>query len=78
MGSSTNCSRSNAWSLVPGGHEVCDWTGDRTLIIAYTPDCLGKLGQEDLEALHDYGFPKQILSYLSIMGVLNVKVIFRG
>ena len=34
-----------------------DWEGDRVVIIAYTPDCLGKLGQEDLEALHDHGFP---------------------
>ena len=38
-------------------HEVMEWTGDRTMIIAYTPDCLGKLGQEDLDALYDHGFP---------------------
>ena len=38
-------------------HEVADWTGERIVIIAYTPDCLGKLSQEDLQALHDHQFP---------------------
>ncbi|OLP97425.1 Retrovirus-related Pol polyprotein from transposon TNT 1-94 [Symbiodinium microadriaticum] len=38
-------------------HEVCDWSGTRTAIIAYTPNCLGKLDQGDLESLHDHGFP---------------------
>ncbi|CAE7944022.1 GIP [Symbiodinium sp. KB8] len=38
-------------------HEVCDWEGDRVVLIAYSPQCLGKLGQEDLTLLHDYGFP---------------------
>ncbi|CAE7845949.1 unnamed protein product, partial [Symbiodinium necroappetens] len=28
-----------------------------TVIIAYTPNCLGKLDQCDLEMLHDHGFP---------------------
>ena len=26
-------------------------------MIAYTPDCLGKLSQRDLEKLHDHGYP---------------------
>ncbi|CAE7413169.1 unnamed protein product [Symbiodinium sp. CCMP2592] len=34
-------------------HEVAQWEGVRTVLIAYTPDCLGKLSQEDLEVLHD-------------------------
>eukprot|EP00439_Symbiodinium_sp_Y106_P026580 s3624_g3.t1 len=38
-------------------HEVSDWNGERTVLIAYTPDCLGKLSQEDLEGLHEHGFP---------------------
>ena len=38
-------------------HEVCEWSGDRTVLIAYTPDCLGKLPPEDLDRLHDHGFP---------------------
>ena len=38
-------------------HEVSEWTGTRINLIAYTPDCLGKLSQEDLEVLHDHGFP---------------------
>ncbi|CAE6966013.1 RE1 [Symbiodinium sp. CCMP2592] len=38
-------------------HEVMDWTGERVVIIAYTPNCLGKLSQEDLQQLHDHDFP---------------------
>ncbi|CAE7365496.1 unnamed protein product [Symbiodinium microadriaticum] len=38
-------------------HEVAEWKGDRTVVIAYTPDCLGKLNQQDLEGLHSHGFP---------------------
>ena len=38
-------------------HEVADWTGERIVIIAYTPDCLGKLSQEDIQALYDHEFP---------------------
>ena len=38
-------------------HEVCDWEGDRIVLIAYSPQCLGKLNQADVEKLHDFGFP---------------------
>ena len=38
-------------------HEVMPWTGTRTVLIAYTPDCLGKLTSDDLKGLHDHGFP---------------------
>ncbi|CAE7767389.1 ycf43, partial [Symbiodinium sp. CCMP2456] len=38
-------------------HETSPWKGRRAVIIGYTPNCLGKLGQSDLEALHDHGFP---------------------
>eukprot|EP00439_Symbiodinium_sp_Y106_P029222 s9476_g3.t1 len=38
-------------------HEVCNWEGERIVLIAYTPDCLGKLSQDDLHALHDHMFP---------------------
>ena len=38
-------------------HEVQDWEGTRVNIIAYTPDCLGKLTQLDLDTLDDHQFP---------------------
>ncbi|CAE7271935.1 unnamed protein product, partial [Symbiodinium sp. CCMP2456] len=38
-------------------HEVMKWEGDRVVMIAYTPDCLGKLSQDDINALHEYHFP---------------------
>ena len=31
-------------------HEVMPWTGTRTVLIAYTPDCLGKLTADDLKS----------------------------
>ena len=38
-------------------HDVAEWLGERIVIIAYTPDCLGKLSQEDLQTLHEHQFP---------------------
>ncbi|OLP87747.1 Retrovirus-related Pol polyprotein from transposon TNT 1-94 [Symbiodinium microadriaticum] len=38
-------------------HEVCDWEGERIVLIAYSPQCLGKLNQADVTKLHDFGFP---------------------
>ena len=38
-------------------HEVAEWSGERIVIIAYTPDCLGKLSPEDLQMLHEHQFP---------------------
>ncbi|CAE7843057.1 unnamed protein product, partial [Symbiodinium sp. KB8] len=38
-------------------HEVCHWEGDRIVVIGYSPQCLGKLNQDDVTLLHDYGFP---------------------
>ena len=38
-------------------HEVMPWKGTRTVLIAYTPDCLGKLTSDDLTGLHENGFP---------------------
>ncbi|CAE7562101.1 ycf43, partial [Symbiodinium sp. CCMP2456] len=55
-------------------HEVCRWTGARTVIIAYTPNCLGKLDQCDLEMLHDHGFPvplSQLPEYYGCSGGLE-------
>eukprot|EP00439_Symbiodinium_sp_Y106_P028648 s3111_g3.t1 len=41
-------------------HEVMDWVGERIVVIAYTPNCLGKLPQEDLLTLHQHDFPVPI------------------
>ena len=38
-------------------HEVRDWEGERIVLIAYSPQCLGKLNQADVMKLHDFGFP---------------------
>ena len=38
-------------------HEVCPWEGERIVLIAYSPQCLGKLTQGDVDLLHEYGFP---------------------
>ncbi|CAE7945558.1 unnamed protein product [Symbiodinium sp. KB8] len=38
-------------------HEVMPWKGTRTVLIAYTPDCLGKLTSDDIKGLHENGFP---------------------
>ncbi|CAE7814357.1 unnamed protein product [Symbiodinium microadriaticum] len=38
-------------------HEVLDWEGNRTMVIAYTPQCLGKLSQGDVTILEEHGFP---------------------
>ena len=38
-------------------HEVCAWEGDRIVVIGYSPQCLGKLNQDDVALLHEYGFP---------------------
>ncbi|OLP94859.1 hypothetical protein AK812_SmicGene23091 [Symbiodinium microadriaticum] len=38
-------------------HEVLDWKGSRTMLIAYTPQCLGKLSYKDIKILDAHGFP---------------------
>ena len=38
-------------------HEVLDWKGSRTMLIAYTPQCLGKLNYKDIKILDAHGFP---------------------
>ena len=48
----------NVWCSDLGvNHEVAPWVGNRIVIIGYTPDCLGKLSQEDLQQLHEHDFP---------------------
>ncbi|CAE7334978.1 GIP [Symbiodinium sp. CCMP2592] len=37
-------------------HEVLPWEGTRTVVIAYTPQCLGKLDQEMVKELDAHGF----------------------
>ena len=54
-------------------HEVTEWTGSRTVLIGYTPDCLGKLGQGDLEVLHDYGFPIPLSQLPEFHGDANLQ-----
>ena len=38
-------------------HEVQEWKGSRTVLVAYTPQCLGKLDYKDIQALDEHGFP---------------------
>ena len=45
-------------------HEVLDWKGSRTMLIAYTPQCLGKLNYKDIKILDAHGFPPPLLSQL--------------
>ena len=47
--------------------------GDRVVIIAYTPDCLGKLSQEDLSALHEYHFPVPLSQLPEFYGDLKTE-----
>ncbi|CAE7388014.1 RE2 [Symbiodinium sp. CCMP2456] len=54
-------------------HEVNAWEGDRTVLIAYTPNCLGKLSQDDLHALHDYGFPVPLSQLPEFSGNLSIE-----
>ncbi|CAE7305023.1 unnamed protein product [Symbiodinium microadriaticum] len=37
-------------------HEVEPWMGTRTLLIAYTPQCMGKLTYDMIQSLEDHGF----------------------
>ena len=37
-------------------HEVLPWEGTRTVVIAYTPQCLGKLDQQMVNELEGHGF----------------------
>ena len=56
-------------------HEVTSWEGTRTVLIAYTPQCLGKLSSEMVKELEDHGFtvpPTQLPEYFVING--NVQV----
>ena len=34
-----------------------EWKGSRTMLIAYTPQCLGKLSYKDIKTLDEHGFP---------------------
>ena len=54
-------------------HEVMDWVGERIVLIAYTPDCLGKLPQEDLLALHQHDFPIPVSQLPEYNGNLDVE-----
>ena len=47
-------------------HEVLPWSGTRTVLIAYTPNCFGSLSREMIQNLEDYGFlppPSQLPEY---------------
>ncbi|CAE7198011.1 GIP, partial [Symbiodinium natans] len=47
-------------------HEVLPWSGTRTVLIAYTPNCFGSLSREMIQSLEDYGFlppPSQLPEY---------------
>ena len=67
-------------------HEVEPWTGTRTVLIAYTPQCMGKLSYDMIQSLEDHGFQpplsqlpeffvrNQTAIHLSAVGVNDVKV----
>ena len=44
-------------------HEVLPWEGHRTMLIAYTPQGLGKISNEMIRQLEDHGFPPPITQY---------------
>ena len=44
-------------------HEVLPWEGHRTMLIAYTPQGLGKISNEMIRELEDHGFPPPITQY---------------
>ena len=44
-------------------HEVLPWEGTRTVLIAYTPQGLGKLTSSMIRELENYGFPPPITQF---------------
>ena len=44
-------------------HEVLPWEGHRTMLIAYTPQGLGKISNEMIRQLEDHGFSPPITQY---------------
>ncbi|CAE7233290.1 RE1 [Symbiodinium sp. CCMP2592] len=54
-------------------HEVSDWEGERVVLIAYTPNCLGKLSQEDLHQLHQHGFQTPLSQLPEFNGSLSIE-----
>ncbi|CAE7691320.1 GIP [Symbiodinium sp. CCMP2592] len=53
-------------------HEVLPWEGVRTVVIGYTPQCLGKLDQQMVNELEDHGFSvplSQMPDYFTPEGV---------
>eukprot|EP00439_Symbiodinium_sp_Y106_P042989 s910_g5.t1 len=54
-------------------HEVSPWVGNRIVIIAYTPDCLGKLSHDDLQQLHIHDFPVPLSQLPEFTGSCKVE-----
>ncbi|CAE7229830.1 RE1, partial [Symbiodinium sp. CCMP2456] len=54
-------------------HEVSEWEGDRIVVIGYTPDCLGKLSQDDIHSLHEYHFPVPLSQLPEFYGDLKTE-----
>ncbi|CAE7210799.1 GIP [Symbiodinium sp. CCMP2592] len=44
-------------------HEVLPWTGTRTVLIAYTPQCMGRLSTEMIQELETRGFQPPLSQY---------------
>ncbi|CAE7237540.1 unnamed protein product [Symbiodinium sp. CCMP2592] len=44
-------------------HEVLPWTGTRTVLIAYTPQCMGRLSTEMIHELETRGFQPPLSQY---------------
>ncbi|CAE7329845.1 TY5A [Symbiodinium sp. CCMP2592] len=44
-------------------HEVLPWEGTRTVVIAYTPQGLGKLTNDMIRELEDHGYPPPITQF---------------
>ena len=44
-------------------HQVLPWTGERVVLIGYTPECLGKMTYSDIEQLEELGFVVPIFQF---------------
>ena len=55
-------------------HEVMPWEGTRTVLIGYTPQCLGKLDQAAVTELEANGFPVPVTQHPEYFVADDVKV----
>ena len=60
-------------------HEVLEWSGTRTVLIGYTPQCLGKLDHDKIRLLEEHGFnpplsqlPEYFVRNSPYVNILNI------